>query len=88
MLAVMLVQKGKKYKLAHVARTVRLEPGQSPPLAVITPDDQRGILYITGGMALASTVVCLNVRAYVRLGFAQAVGSDDYAIIASFVSLL
>lgn len=68
--------------------TVRLQAGQSPPLAVITPDDQRGVLYVTGGMALATAIVCLAVRAYVRLGFGQAVGSDDYAVIASFVSLL
>lgn len=62
-----------------------LDPGQSPPLAVITPEDQRGVVYVTGGLAIATTLVCLVVRAYVRLGLGQTVGSDDYAIVTSFV---
>lgn len=65
---------------------MKLEPGQSPPLAVITPNDQRGVIFVTGGLALATTLVCLIVRAYVRMGFGQAFGSDDYAIVTSFVS--
>ncbi len=63
-----------------------LEPGQSPPLAVITPNDQRGVIFVTGWFALAATLICLVVRAYVRVGFGQAIGRDDYAITASFVS--
>ncbi|KAK5166213.1 uncharacterized protein LTR77_008474 [Saxophila tyrrhenica] len=66
----------------------RLEPGQSPPLAVITPDDQRGVIFVTGGLALAATMVCLVVRAYVRMGSGQAFGSDDYAIALSFLFMI
>jgi hypothetical protein len=66
----------------------QLQPGQIPPPAVITPDDQRGAIYITGGLAIATSVVCLVVRVYVRFGFGQDVGSDDYAVGGSFVSFL
>ena len=62
-----------------------LQPGQRPPLAVNTETDQRGALYVTGGIVLALTAICLVVRAYVRIGWNQTLGSDDYAIGAAFV---
>ncbi|KAK3660824.1 hypothetical protein LTR56_000582 [Elasticomyces elasticus] len=67
---------------------MQLQPGQSPPFAVITEDDQRGVVYITSGLALATALVCLVVRAYVRMGLGQAVGKDDYAIVASFLFMI
>ncbi|KAK4962817.1 hypothetical protein LTR10_000444 [Elasticomyces elasticus] len=67
---------------------MQLQPGQSPPFAVITKDDQRGVIYITSGLALATASVCLVVRAYVRMGLGQAVGKDDYAIVASFLLMI
>ncbi|KAK5688244.1 hypothetical protein LTS10_000222 [Elasticomyces elasticus] len=67
---------------------MQLQPGQSPPFAVITEGDQRGVIYITSGLALATALVCLVVRAYVRMGLGQAVGKDDYAIVASFLFMI
>ncbi|KAK5702859.1 hypothetical protein LTR97_003805 [Elasticomyces elasticus] len=67
---------------------MQLQHGQSPPFAVITKDDQRGVIYITSGLALATASVCLVVRAYVRMGLGQAVGKDDYAIVASFLLMI
>ncbi|KAK5729898.1 hypothetical protein LTR17_011537 [Elasticomyces elasticus] len=74
--------------LASNLAAMQLQPGQSPPFAVITEDDQRGVIYITSGLALATALVCLVVRAYVRMGLGQAVGKDDYAIVASFLFMI
>lgn len=65
-----------------------LNPGQRPPIAVITPDDQGGAIFVTSGLALAICAVSLVVRLYVRAGFMNSsLGADDIAIGIAFVSL-
>ncbi|KAF2481598.1 hypothetical protein BDY17DRAFT_335308 [Neohortaea acidophila] len=63
-------------------------PGTQPPLAVITHNDQRGVLFVTGALALAATLVSLLTRAYVRAGFGQSFGRDDYALGAAYVLMI
>ena len=61
-------------------------PGQTPPIAVITPNDQEGAILVTGGLGLAIVFISLVVRAYVRMGFMQAkFGLDDILIGVAFV---
>jgi len=62
-----------------------LLPGQSPPLAIITPTDQRGVLLIVVALCLATGLVSLIIRAYVRMEFSRSYGWDDILIAAAFV---
>ncbi|KAF2159781.1 hypothetical protein M409DRAFT_70826 [Zasmidium cellare ATCC 36951] len=53
-----------------------------PPLAAITPTDQRGVLWIIGIICLAFIYLTLALRVFVRWRRFQ---PDDYAIIAACV---
>jgi hypothetical protein len=66
--------------------SAKLLPGQRPPLAVISPDDQGGAIFVTGALALAICAICLVVRAYVRAGYMNnTFGPDDIVIAVAFV---
>ncbi|KAK4940170.1 hypothetical protein LTR10_019705 [Elasticomyces elasticus] len=67
---------------------LQLLPGQTPPLAVITPTDQRGVLYIITALCLATSIVSLLIRGYVRVEFSQSYGKDDISIGAAFILLI
>ncbi|KIW20095.1 hypothetical protein PV08_00670 [Exophiala spinifera] len=59
---------------------LQLTPGQSPPLAIITDTDQRGVLWIITGIGLATVATSLVIRAYVRIEFSRSYGLDDISI--------
>ncbi|KAI1618475.1 hypothetical protein EDD37DRAFT_622808 [Exophiala viscosa] len=67
---------------------LQLLPGQTPPLAIITPTDQRGVLYIITALCLATSIVSLLIRAYVRVEFSQSYGKDDISVAAAFILLI
>lgn len=52
----------------------------SPPFAVITPDDRRGVLWIAAVLSFIFVLLTLGARVYVRK---HMLGWDDYASIAA-----
>ncbi len=64
---------------------LELFPGQSPPVAIITPTDQRGVLWIVTALCIATATLSLLIRAYVRIEFSQSYGKDDVSIGVAFV---
>lgn len=68
-----------------MASTLQLMPGQSPPVAIITPTDQRGVLWIVAALCLVTAVLSLLIRGYVRAEFSQSYGHDDVSILGAFV---
>lgn len=56
-----------------------------PPLARITPQDQRGVLWIIATICLAFVYLTFAARAFVRW---QRFQPDDYAILAACVLVL
>ena len=65
---------------------LELMPGQAPPIAIVTPTDQRGVLWIVTWFCLATAIVSLLIRIYVRIAFSQSYGKDDISIFGAFVS--
>ena len=57
----------------------------SAPLAVITADDQRGVLWIVGLLSLVFIYLTISLRAFVRWMRWQA---DDYALFAACILVL
>lgn len=57
----------------------------TPPLAVITPDDQRGVLWTVGVICFAFIYLTFAVRIFVRWRRFQI---DDYAILVACVLIL
>jgi hypothetical protein len=68
-----------------MSNAVQLMPGQSPPIAIITPTDQRGVLWIVTPFCLVAVIVSVLIRAYVRVEFSQSYGKDDISIFGAFV---
>lgn len=64
----------------------QLMPGQSPPIAIVTSTDQRGVLWIVTWFCLVTAIVSLLIRVYVRIAFSQSYGKDDISILGAFVS--
>lgn len=62
-----------------------LLPGQSAPLAVITPTDHSGLILITAALGLTFAVVSLFIRAYVRYEFSNRYARDDLLVAAAMV---
>lgn len=56
-----------------------------PPLAAITPVDQRGVLWVIGIISLAFIYLTLALRVFVRWRRFQ---PDDYAILAACVLVI
>ena len=65
-----------------------LLPGQSPPLTVITPTDQRGIVIIATGLSLVFALVSVLLRLFIRRDFRHSFFGDDVAALMSMVRLL
>lgn len=61
--------------------TPALLPGQSPPLTVLTPTDQTGVLYITTAIGLVFAVISLLIRYFIRVDLQNKLSADD--IVAS-----
>lgn len=72
----------------NMSDSVQLMPGQSAPFAIVTPTDQRGVLWIVTAFCLATAITSLLIRAYVRVEFSQSYGKDDISISGAFVSAL
>jgi hypothetical protein len=65
-----------------------LLPGQSPPLTVITPTDQGGIVIIATALALIFALISVLLRVFVRVEFRNRFFGDDVAALLSMASLL
>jgi len=65
-----------------------LLPGQSPPLTVITPTDQGGILYIATALALIFAFISILIRLFIRMEFRHSFSNDDIAALLAMVRLL
>ena len=65
-----------------------LLPGQTPPLAIVTPTDQRGVLFIVTALCLGSSLVSLIIRAYVRIEISRSYGHDDFSVAIASVGWL
>lgn len=62
-----------------------LLPGQSAPLATITPTDHRGLVAIATALSLVFAFVSIVIRAYVRYQFSNSFGADDVVIGVTFL---
>ncbi|OIW26306.1 hypothetical protein CONLIGDRAFT_683294 [Coniochaeta ligniaria NRRL 30616] len=58
-----------------------LMPGQSPPLTVITPTDQGGIVVIAAALALIFALVSIVLRLFIRVEFRRRFFGDDAFMI-------
>jgi len=61
--------------------TPALLPGQSPPLSVLTPTDQTGVIYIATALGLVFALISLLIRYFIRVDLQNKVSADD--ILAS-----
>lgn len=64
-----------------------LLPGQSPPLSVITPTDQSGIVLIGTALALIFALLSMLIRGFVRLQFRHEFARDDVVAVCAMVRL-
>jgi hypothetical protein len=71
--------------MAGVRPTSGLLPGQSAPLATITPTDYRGLVAIATALSLVFAFVSIIIRAYVRYQFSNSFGTDDIVIGIAFL---
>jgi len=62
-----------------------LWPGQSTPLATLTPTDQGGALVIGAALALIFGLISFFIRLYVRVQFQRGFARDDAIAAASMV---
>ncbi|KFY38630.1 hypothetical protein V494_04294 [Pseudogymnoascus sp. VKM F-4513 (FW-928)] len=62
-----------------------LAPGQSPPLTVISPTNQSGVLLIVTALGLVFALVSILIRLYIRLQIRHAYERDDTAVAVAMV---
>jgi hypothetical protein len=62
-----------------------LLPGESAPLATVTPTDRRGLVAIATALALVFSLISIVIRAYVRYQFSNSFGTDDAVIAVAFL---
>ncbi|OBT57700.1 hypothetical protein VE04_01952 [Pseudogymnoascus sp. 24MN13] len=62
-----------------------LAPGQSPPLTVISPTNQGGVILIITVLAMVFALVSILIRLYIRLQIRHAYERDDTAIAVAMV---
>ncbi|KAK5658295.1 hypothetical protein OQA88_2270 [Cercophora sp. LCS_1] len=65
-----------------------LYPGQSAPLATLTPTDQSGVVVIATTLALVLALTFMIIRMYVRLQFQRGFARDDIASVVSTVTFI
>ncbi|KFY42604.1 hypothetical protein V495_04422 [Pseudogymnoascus sp. VKM F-4514 (FW-929)] len=66
-----------------------LAPGQSPPLAVISPTNQGGVVLIITALCMVFALVSILIRLYIRLQIRHAYERDDSAVaIAMLFSII
>jgi hypothetical protein len=61
-------------------------PGQSPPFQVVDDLHHGAWIIITAAFGLVVSLVCLLIRAYVRLALSPPFAYDDYVLLGATVS--
>lgn len=64
-----------------------LAPGQSPPLTVISPTNQGGVILIITALGMVFALVSILIRLYIRLQIHHAYERDDTAIAVAMVGV-
>jgi hypothetical protein len=64
-----------------------LAPGQSPPLTVISPTNQGGVILIITALGMVFALVSILIRLYIRLQIRHAYERDDTAIAVAMVGV-
>lgn len=62
-----------------------LAPGQLPPLSVITPTDQGGVILIVTALCMIFSLISILIRVYVRLQLRHTIMRDDVMVSASMI---
>ncbi|KFY14329.1 hypothetical protein V491_06094 [Pseudogymnoascus sp. VKM F-3775] len=62
-----------------------LAPGQSPPLTVISPTNQGGVVLIITALGMVFAFVSILIRLYIRLQIRHAFQRDDIAVAIAMV---
>lgn len=62
-----------------------LAPGQSPPLTVISPTNQGGVVLIITALGMVFALVSILIRLYIRLQIRHAYERDDAAVAVAMV---
>ncbi|KAJ9612102.1 hypothetical protein H2200_003699 [Cladophialophora chaetospira] len=65
--------------------TVAVPPGQSPPFAVVTPDDHEASILISTAFGLACFLFFAGIRTVIRTTISHGIGLDDYLFYAATV---
>ncbi|KIW33502.1 uncharacterized protein PV07_00348 [Cladophialophora immunda] len=58
--------------------SITVPAGQSPPFAVVTPDDHEAYILISAAFGLACIVFFASIRTVVRTTISHGIGLDDY----------
>jgi hypothetical protein len=61
-------------------------PGQSPPFEVIDEYHRAAYIIITTALGLVISLVCFQIRLYVRLYLIPPFARDDYVLLGATVS--
>ncbi len=72
--------------LAMDPNSTTLLPGQSPPLTIITPTNQSGIVLIVTTLALTTALISILIRVYMQLKIRRQYSHDDFLALISMVS--
>lgn len=67
--------------------TPALAPGQSPPLTVISPTNQGGVVLIITALGMVFALVSILIRLYIRLQIRHAYERDDTAVAIAMVGI-
>ncbi|KFZ03048.1 hypothetical protein V502_11277 [Pseudogymnoascus sp. VKM F-4520 (FW-2644)] len=62
-----------------------LAPGQSPPLTVISPTNQGGVILIITALGMVFALVSILIRLYIRLQIRHSYERDDTAVAIAMV---
>ncbi|KAH0848528.1 hypothetical protein FOPE_02582 [Fonsecaea pedrosoi] len=63
--------------------SITIPPGQSPPFAVVTPDDHEAYILISTAFGLACILFFAGIRTVVRTTISHGIGTDDYLFYAA-----
>jgi hypothetical protein len=62
-----------------------IPPGQSPPFAIVTPDDHEAWILISTALGLACFLFFAGIRIVVRTTISHGLGPDDYLFYSAIV---
>lgn len=69
------------------SNSATLLPGQSPPLSVITPTDQGGVVLIVTALGMIFALISIIIRVYIRLQLRNAFARDDVVVSVAMVGI-